>query len=278
MKSGLRVTFGVRSICSFRVPSARVLLGYSSSELGGIIDLLYLTGFSTIWDLILGIIFGLGSFIFDLSTTRSLCSQHAPTRSKIFVALTFHSWGATKNVHGSRLINLKTQLQFGKLGVTAVAATVRGTADEVRIQNGAQSRQYELKASQYEKDRHFFLSQFFRDRYDQALRNLPTIQSGVSITRVEVYVTNDNRTTENLRNVVTLMDLGEPLRLYQQKYINRPATAQTPAANDANAEYRTLTDAGAAARDNLSIDNFLQGSQGLTKNVDFEREGEEDRR
>ncbi|WP_310391238.1 cell surface protein SprA, partial [Hymenobacter sp.] len=105
---------------------------------------------------------------------------------------------------GQNLFGIKTQLQFGKLGVTAVAATVRGTADEVRIQNGAQSRQYEIKASQYERDRHFFLSQFFREKYDQALRNLPTIQSGITITRLEVYVTNDNRTTENLRNVVTL--------------------------------------------------------------------------
>ena len=173
---------------------------------------------------------------------------------------------------GQNLFGIKTQLQFGKLGVTAVAATVRGTADEVRIQNGAQSRQYEIKASQYEKDRHFFLSQFFRDRYDQALRNLPTIQSGVSITRVEVYVTNDNRTTENLRNVVTLMDLAEPSRLYQRKYrVGRPGP-QTPADNGANAEFGLIVPGGgAAARDNLGIDNFLQIGQGLTKNVDYER-------
>ena len=173
---------------------------------------------------------------------------------------------------GQNLFGVKTQLQFGKLAVTAVAATVRGTADEVRIQNGAQSRQYEIKASQYERDRHFFLSQFFRDRYDQALRNLPTILSGVSITRLEVYVTNDNRTTENLRNVVTLTDLAEPLRLYQGKYQSNPAaTAQTPAANAANSQYRALLDAGAAARGNLGIDNVLQGAQGLIKNVDYER-------
>ena len=41
---------------------------------------------------------------------------------------------------GQNLFGIKTQLQFGKLGVTAVAATVRGTADEVRVRNGAQSR------------------------------------------------------------------------------------------------------------------------------------------
>ena len=172
---------------------------------------------------------------------------------------------------GQNLFGVKTQLQFGRLGVTAVAATVRGTADEVRIQNGAQSRQYEIKASQYERDRHFFLSQFFRDRYDQALRNLPTIQSGVTINRVEVYVTNDNRTTENLRNVVTLMDIAEPTRLYQAKYRIGNPSAQVPAGNDANTEFSRITGGGATARDNLGIDNFLQIGQGLTKNVDFER-------
>ena len=172
---------------------------------------------------------------------------------------------------GQNLFGVKTQLQFGRLGVTAVAATVRGTADEVRIQNGAQSRQYEIKASQYERDRHFFLSQFFRDRYDQALRNLPTIQSGVSITRLEVYVTNDNRTTENLRNVATLMDLAEPLRLYQDKYRTGSPTPQTPAGNAANSLYGTLINGGPAARDNLGVDNFLQIGQGLAKNIDYER-------
>ncbi|GAA4037898.1 cell surface protein SprA [Hymenobacter glaciei] len=173
---------------------------------------------------------------------------------------------------GQNLFGVKTQLQFGRLGVTAVAATVRGTADEVRIQNGAQSRQYELKASQYEKDRHFFLSQYFRERYDQALRNLPTIQSGVTITRLEVYVTNDNRTTETLRNVVTLMDLAEPLRVYQQQLFqpNPNATPQTPADNRANLEFSKLT-SSPTNRDNLGVDAYLQNTLGLAKNVDFER-------
>ena len=172
---------------------------------------------------------------------------------------------------GQNLFGVKTQLQFGRLGVTAVAATVRGTADEVRIQNGAQSRQYEIKASQYEKDRHFFLSQFFRERYDQALRNLPTIQSGITINRLEVYVTNDNRTTENLRNVVTLMDLAEPLRIYQGRYQVGTPSIQVPADNAANRQFGEIIAASASARDNLGVDNFLQGAQGLTRNIDYER-------
>ncbi len=169
---------------------------------------------------------------------------------------------------GQNLFGIKTQLQFGKLGITAVASTLRGTADEVRVQNGAQSRLFELKASQYERDRHFFLSHFFRERYDAALRNLPTVQSGIEIRRLEVYVTNDNRTTDNLRNVVTLMDLAEPTRVYRRQFQN--PSPRVVATNNANTEFNTLADGGAQARGELTVDNFLVG-QNLVKTVDFER-------
>jgi len=182
---------------------------------------------------------------------------------------------------GSNLFGIKTQMQFGRLGVTAVAATLRGSADEVRVQNGAQSRTYELKASQYERDRHFFLAQYFRDQYDQNLRGLPTVQSGITITRLEVYVTNDNRTTDNLRNVVALMDLGEPRRdrLYRPQFFNLNQTAGGAAfaRNDGNALYTTLLNGGAAARDNLNVEQYLgnlptpRGTVPLVKNLDYER-------
>ena len=178
---------------------------------------------------------------------------------------------------GSNLFGIKTQLQFGRLGVTAVAATLRGAQDEVRVSNGAQSRTFELKASQYERDRHYFLAQFFRDRYDQALRGLPTVQSGFEIRRLEVWVTNDNRTTENLRNAVAVMDIGEPRlqRLYRpQFYISRNAAG--PAENPANYLYPTLTGPG-STRDNLEVETFLGrlntpgGAVSLVKGIDYER-------
>jgi cell surface protein SprA len=182
---------------------------------------------------------------------------------------------------GSNLFGIKTQLQFGRLGVTAVAATLRGSADEVRVQNGAQSRTFELKASQYERDRHYFLSQFFRDNYDQNLRTLPTVQSGITITRLEVYVTNDNRTTDNLRNVVALQDLGEPRleRIYRRQLYNATtaATVKTPARNIANTLYNTLIKGPGATRDNLTVEQYLGnlpvpgGPVALVKNLDYER-------
>ncbi|WBO83678.1 T9SS outer membrane translocon Sov/SprA [Hymenobacter yonginensis] len=176
-------------------------------------------------------------------------------------------------VGGQNLFGVKTQLQFGRMSVTAVASTLRGQADEVRVQNGGQSRQFEIKASQYEKDRHFFLSQFFRDRYNLALRNLPTVQSGIEIRYLEVWVTNDNRQSDNLRNVVPLMDLGEASRVYRSPLL-LPGTLPTAAANNTNNQLQQLLTPNAQARGELTVDNYLSGGnvagQPLVKNVDFE--------
>jgi len=167
---------------------------------------------------------------------------------------------------GQNLFGAKAQLQFGRLGVTAVASTLRGQQDAVTVQNGGQSRNFEIKASQYENNRHFFLSQFFRDRYNAALRNLPTVQSGIEIRRLEVYITNDNRTATDLRNVVTLMDLAEPFRVYRPQFLAGSTTVNTPPGNEQNTEYnRVRTDRG-----NLTVDNSLN-ALGLAKATDFER-------
>ena len=74
--------------------------------------------------------------------------------------------------------------------------------------NGGQGRPFEIIASNYDENRHFFLGHFFRDHYSQWIANPPQIISGVNITRVEVYILNRNNDTQTLRNVVGLMDLG----------------------------------------------------------------------
>ena len=60
-----------------------------------------------------------------------------------------------------------------------------------------------------EENHHFFLSQYFRDNYDAAMKSLPNLKTGVTINRVEVWVTNKTGTTSNTRNIVALTDLGE---------------------------------------------------------------------
>jgi cell surface protein SprA len=111
------------------------------------------------------------------------------------------------------LFGVKAQLQFGKTTVTGVFSEQKSQTKSVTAQGGGTIQDFELFALDYDSDRHFFLSQYFRDKYDIALQNYPFINSRVQITRIEVWVTNkQNRvstTSNNLRNIIALQDLGE---------------------------------------------------------------------
>ncbi|WP_404828232.1 T9SS outer membrane translocon Sov/SprA [Flagellimonas baculiformis] len=107
------------------------------------------------------------------------------------------------------LFGVKTQLQFGKTTVTAVFSEQRSQNNTVVAQGGGTVNEFSLTALDYDEDRHFFLAHYFRDNYDRALQNYPFIQSQVQITRLEVWVTNRNQQTQNVRNVVAIQDLGE---------------------------------------------------------------------
>ena len=107
------------------------------------------------------------------------------------------------------LFGVKTQLQFGKTTVTAVFSEQRSQNNTVVAQGGGTLNEFSLTALDYDEDKHFFLSQYFRDKYDEALANYPYIRSQVQITRLEVWVTNRSQQTLNVRNVVAIQDLGE---------------------------------------------------------------------
>ena len=172
---------------------------------------------------------------------------------------------------GQNLFGAKVQAQFGRLGVTAVAATVQGTQDEIRIQNGAQTRQFEIRADQYDRDRHYFLSQYFRDRYDGALKNLPLIQSGFQIRRLEVYVTNTSTlAADNLRNMVAFMDLAEPSKISAGKRPELLISDRGILQNSANKlASLILGPSPAISRNQNNVDDQL-AARGYVKNRDFE--------
>ncbi|MGV3695666.1 T9SS outer membrane translocon Sov/SprA [Flavobacterium sp.] len=111
------------------------------------------------------------------------------------------------------LFGVKAQLQFGRTTVTGVFSEQKSQTKSVIAQGGGTIQDFEIFGLDYDSDRHFFLSQYFRNKYDQALANYPIIQSRVQITRIEVWVTNrQNRvstTSNNLRNIIALQDLGE---------------------------------------------------------------------
>lgn len=130
------------------------------------------------------------------------------------------------------LFGIKTKLQFGRLGVTSVISSQKGKVDEVRFQGGSQARDFELVASAYDENRHFFLGQFFRNNYNKALEKLPIVASGVNITKVNVYITNRvNNTTAN-KNIIAYQDLGEANTYREHLQLN--AGPSVPADNNVN--------------------------------------------
>lgn len=107
------------------------------------------------------------------------------------------------------LFGVKTELQFGKTSVTAIFSEQKSQRKNVTAQGGGTLEEFQLFALDYDENRHFFLSQYFRDNYDNALVNYPFINSNVQITRIEVWVTNRNNSIDNVRNIVAIQDLGE---------------------------------------------------------------------
>jgi len=107
------------------------------------------------------------------------------------------------------LFGIKTEMQFGRLTVTSIFSQQQGKSQSIDVQGGGVANEFEIHADEYESNKHFFLSHYFRDSYDQALKNIPVISSGININRIEVWVTNKNSNFNESRNVVAFIDLAE---------------------------------------------------------------------
>lgn len=175
-------------------------------------------------------------------------------------------------ISGSQsLFGIKTQLKFGRLDVTTLFSQERGQKKEINVEGGAQTQDFEITIDNYEANRHFFLSGYFRESYDGALRNLPVVNSGVQITRIEVWVVNQTANVEETRNVIAFTDLGEdaayvnpvlPIEVGDNPLNNFPDNGQ-------NSLYSQMAS-------NSQIRGFAESSQalanlGLVNGRDFER-------
>ncbi len=169
------------------------------------------------------------------------------------------------------LFGFKTQMQFGKLFVTALASTQRGQTESLEIEGGVQRNEFEIRASDYDENRHYFLGHFFRQNYENWLRSIPQVISGLDISRVEVYVLNRSNNTQTLRNFAGFMDLGEGDVIFQQGNPNvGGATPGSPTSNDANNLFSNL-EADPRLRQADQVSGVLESSFGFEKAQDFER-------
>lgn len=163
-----------------------------------------------------------------------------------------------------QLFGVKTQLQFGKLYITAALANQKSQRQSMGLQGGASTTYFEFRADDYEENRHFLLAQYFHDNYKAAMKNLPVVNSQVQILRIEVWVTNRNGTTTETRDIVALADLGE-----RNPYNYTSVPGSSLPYNDANPLYRDIIN-DPNSRSSSSVTTKL-ASLGLRPVQDFEK-------
>jgi cell surface protein SprA len=130
------------------------------------------------------------------------------------------------------LFGVKTKLQFGKLTATALVSQQNSETQTVNTKGGAQLTSFSISGDSYDQNRHYFLSHFFRDNYDNFASKLPLVSSGISITRIEVWVTNKKGNYNESRNIVGFMDLAENKHLQNSHWV--PNTSYDNPSNSSN--------------------------------------------
>ena len=168
----------------------------------------------------------------------------------------------------SSLFGLRTDLQFGKLKLQMVASQKKSTTKSVSSKGGKQFTPFEIDAANYEENRHFFLSQYFKSKYDAAMKTLPNLTTGIKINRVEVWVTNKSGTTSNTRDIIALTDLGENTTVSNPVW---GVTGQPVPANTANSEYSAMVNQYADARQIDQTTTVLDGIPGFVGGSDYEK-------
>ena len=168
------------------------------------------------------------------------------------------------------LFGVKTELQFGKTRITGVFSEQRSQTRTVVAQGGGTLEEFELFGRDYDENRHFFLAQFFRDTYDETLSNYPFLNTNVQITRIEVWATNRNNQTENVRNIVAFQDLGESQKLDPEVNLLSPGARPDNDVNGLNPE--NIGGAGSQITDNIRDIATVQSGilvPGFTEGFDY---------
>ena len=221
------------------------------------------------------------SFDFENKTKLEYTGKEDEIIKKIEAGNVSFSLPGTLITGSQSLFGLKTDLQFGKLSVSSVLSHQRGQSQVIEVKGGAQVSEFEIDAVEYDANRHFFLSHFFRDNYNRWLSSLPYVNSGVRIQQIEVWVTNKSSSTTNTRNILALMDLGEgygpdgnPNFSGQVEFIKPIATVNAQVANETNSLYATITTQYAGIRTFSQIAGLLaplESSASFYGGRDFEK-------
>lgn len=170
------------------------------------------------------------------------------------------------------LFGIRTDLQFGKLSVSGVFSQQKGESSVIEVKGGATTQSFTIKADQYEANRHFFLSHYFEENYNKFVSTLPNINSGIRISRVEVWITNKTAKYDDARNIVALMDLAEGAANIVNTNIYETSSGnvfKTPD-NGLNNLFKDIKELP-AIRQIEYVNSSLQGFNGFEVGKDYEK-------
>ena len=112
------------------------------------------------------------------------------------------------------LFGIRLDTKWGKLKLSTIIAQQKSDREELVVQGGAQFQEYEVYADEYEENRHFFLSHYNRNVFEESLVDLPVIRNVFKLERVQVFLTDDRNTQpDRLVDIVAFADLGEAERI-----------------------------------------------------------------
>ena len=169
----------------------------------------------------------------------------------------------------SSLFGIRTDFQFGKLSLQTVISQKTSNSTTVSSKGGTQLTTFEIEVANYDENRHFFLSHYFRDNYDRSMAQLPTIMSGVTINRIEVWVTNKTSDYTNPRNIVAFTDIGENKHISNNMW--QPMGGLELPSNNANSLYSTINNNYSEIRDIDQVNNVLSNINGINGGLDYEK-------
>ncbi|HET9569958.1 MAG TPA: cell surface protein SprA [Bacteroidales bacterium] len=171
---------------------------------------------------------------------------------------------------GSTLFGVKTELQFGKLNLAAVISQQQSQTKSVSLSGGVQTSAFEVKADEYDENRHYFLSQYFRSNYDNWMSQLPFVSSGIVIKKVEVWVTNKTSMLDDARNIVAFADMGEPKTIFNSYWTPNGLPVPSNASNNLYDELiRKYADARTFSLANATLEPL--SNYGVQMGEDYER-------
>ena len=169
----------------------------------------------------------------------------------------------------SSLFGVRADLQFGKLTLQTVLSQKTSNTSVVSSKGGTQLTTYEIEITDYDENKHFFLAHYFRDNYDRSMSQLPTVLSGVTINRIEVWITNKTSDYNNPRNIVAFTDIGESNHISNSLWAGNGGNGIP--SNEANNLYAQMNSTYQGIRDIDQVNSILGSIGGLNGGTDYEK-------